>query len=247
MMLTDLNRSPPASTGPPIRAAAPPGRSAGALPMPASLPISGPSSHYVLPGPDAVLWRNDAVRDAFVPAGHVAAFSPVDVLQLVPQHGLIEIRLADGGSGFIDAVRLTPGDRNEARRAFCAYEAGPPPRNGEILGRSATGPARLVLSNRGLQSAVVKLRDTSGRAIAAVYLEPGRSSMLGELPDISYRPEFAVGELWSRACNDFAAGMRAQRFPFYGSPDGLSPLVIPPDPAAMPAPDDISDAAFKGD
>jgi hypothetical protein len=167
-------------------------------------------------------------------------------LRLVPQHGLIEIRLADSSSGFIDAARLNAGDRSEARRAFCAYEAGPAPGNGEILGRSATGPASLALTNRSLQSAVVKLRDGAGRAIASVFLEPGHSAVLGELPDISYRPEFAVGELWSRACNNFAAGMRAQRFPLYGSPIGLSPLVIPPDASSMPA-EDISDAAFEGE
>jgi hypothetical protein len=247
MTLVHIGRSPPIPAGPVIRPAAPPGASSGALPKPASLPAGGPSSHYVSPGPDAVLWRYDASRAAYVPAGHAVAFSPVQVLQLVPQHGLMEVRLADGGSGFIDAARLTLGDRNDARRAYCAYDAGPAPRNGETLARRATGPARLALSNRGLQSAVVKLRDASGRAIAAVFLAPGGSAVLGGLPDISYRPEFAVGELWSRVCNGFAAGMRAQRFPFFASPSGLSPLVIPPDLSAGPAPEDIPDAAFEGD
>ena len=31
------------------------------------------------------------------------------------------------------------------------------------------------------------------------------------MPEGVYRPEFAIGELWSRACNMFAAGMRARR------------------------------------
>lgn len=247
MTLMHVNRSPPTMTGPVIRPAAPPGLSSGVLPKPASLPASGPSSHYVLPGPDAVLWRHDATRDAYVPAGHVAPFSPVQVLQLIPKHGLMEVRLADGGSGFIDAARLTAGDRNEARRAYCAYDAGPTPQNGEILGRSGTGPAHLALSNRGPQSAVVQLRDASGRAIAEVFLAPGGNAVLGDLPDISYRAEFAVGELWSRACRGFAAGMRAQQFPFYGSPAGLSPLIVPPVDSAAPAPVDIPDAAFELD
>jgi curved DNA-binding protein CbpA len=63
-----LRGSPPVSTGPTIRAAAAPGPSTGAPPKPASLPASGPSSHYVSPGLDAVLWRYDAMRNAFVPA-----------------------------------------------------------------------------------------------------------------------------------------------------------------------------------
>jgi hypothetical protein len=192
-----------------------------------------------------VLWRHEAARDTYIAAGHVAAFSSVEALRLVPKHGLVEVRLADGGSGFIDAARLTTGDRAKARRAYCAYEAGTAPRNGELLERVATGPARIALTNRGLQEAVLKLRDTSGHVVAAVFLAPGGSTVVGELPDISYRPEYAVGELWSRACNSFAAGMRAQRFPFYATPAGLSSLVIPPDLSVVAPPEDISDAAFE--
>jgi hypothetical protein len=199
----------------------------------------------VLPGNDAVVWRHDASRDAYVPGGHVAAFSSVEALRLVPEHGLVEIRLADGGSGFIDAARLTTGDRDKARRAYCAYEAGTAPHNGELLERGATGPARIALSNRGLQEAVLKLRDTTGHVVAAVFLAPGGSTVVGALPDIAYRPEYAVGELWSRACNSFAAGMRALQFPFYATPAALSSLVIPPDLSAIPAPADIPDAAFE--
>jgi hypothetical protein len=71
--------------------------------------------------------------------------------------------------------------------------------------------------------------------------------VLGDLPDTSYRLEYAVGELWSRACNSFAAGMRAQRFPYYATPAALSSLVIPPDFSVVPPPEDISDAEFEGD
>jgi hypothetical protein len=247
MTLVQLDRSPPARPRVTIRPAAPPGPAVKAPPEPATLPAAGPSTHYVLPGIDATVWRHDAAGNAYVPAGHVAAFSPVQALRLVAQHGLMEIRLADGGSGFIDAARLTAGDRNQARRAYCAYDAGPPPYNGEVLARRATGAARVTLTNRGAQAVVVKLRDASGHTIAAVFLAPGGAAVVGELPDTAYRPEYAVGELWSRACNGFAAGMRAQRFPFYASPEGLSPLVIPPDLSAAPAAEDIPDAAFESD
>ena len=196
-------------------------------------------------GDDAVLWLHDIARDAYLPAGHVAAFSPVQALRLVPQHGLVEIRLADGGSGFIDAARLAPGDRVIARRAYCAYNAGPSPRNGEMLGRHGDGAARIEISNRGPQPVVVKLRDASGQAAATVFVTPGDSAIVENLPDTVYRPEFATGELWSGACNSFAAGMRAQRFTYYATPSGLSPLVIPPRLSVAPAPEDISDAEFE--
>jgi hypothetical protein len=246
MTLVQLNRPPPPLPRVAIRPVAPPGPAVATSSKPATLPAAGPSTHYVLPGIDAIVWRRDAARNAYVPAGHVAAFSPVQALSMVAQHGLVEVRLADGSSGFVDAARLTAGDRDQARRAYCAYDAGPPPHNGEVLARSAKGAAHIALTNRGTQAAVVKLRDASGHAIAAVFLAPGGGTVLRELPDIAYRAEFAVGELWSRACNGFAAGMRAQRLPFYASPAGMSPLAIPPDLPGAPAPDDIPDAAFEG-
>lgn len=246
MALAQFNRSPPMTSGPAIRPMAPSGPSHGPPPALATVPLTGPSTDYVLPGNDAVLWRHDAARDAYVPAGRAAAFSPVQVVRMVPEHGLMEIRLADGSSGFIDATRVTAGGRDQARRAYCAYEAGTAPVSGEILERRGTGPARISLSNRGLQEAVLKLRDVSGQVVAAVFLAPGSSTVIGDLPDVSYRPEYAIGELWSRACNSFAAGMRAQRFPFFATPAALPLLVIPPGVSVVPAPEDIPDAAFEG-
>jgi hypothetical protein len=222
-----------------------------ATPVPAPLSFAvptadGPATHYVLPSAaDAILWRHDAARDAYLPAGHIAAFAAVRALGLVRQHGLVEIPLADGSTGFIDAVRLEPGDRAAARRAYCAYNAGVPPTNGEILDRHGAGAARLEISNHGPLPAVVRLRDAEGRAAVTVFVSPGDRTTVDNVPDSAYRPDFAIGELWSRACNGFAAGMRAQRFAFYASPAGLSPLVIPPELSVAPAPVDIPDTAFE--
>jgi curved DNA-binding protein CbpA len=249
MAVVQSNRPRLPAQGPVIRPFAP----SASITRPQSLPpmvatASGATTHYVLPtGDDTVLWRRDSAHDAYLPAGRVAAFSPVRALGLDPQHGLVEIGLADGGSGFIAATRLAPGDRGAARRAFCTYEAGPSPRSGEVLGRRGDGAARVEISNRGGQPAVVKLRDAAGQAAATVFVAPGASAIVANLPDTVYRPEFAIGELWSRACNGFAAGMRAQRFAGYASPAGLSPLLIPPDLSVAPAPVDISDAAFEQD
>ena len=194
-----------------------------------------------------MLWLYDVARDTYLPAGRVGAFSPVLALRVVPQHGLLEVSLADGGSGFIDAVRLAPGDRAIARRAYCAYTAGPSPRNGEILRRHGDGTSQVEISNRGSQPVVVKLRDASGHAAATVFVTPGDSAIVANLPETVYRPELATGELWSSACNSFTAGMRAQRFTYYATPSALSPLVIPPRLSAASAPEDISDAAFEKD
>ncbi len=212
---------------------------------PAAVPASGPASHYVLPsGDDATVWRHDAARDAYLPAGHIAAFTPVRALRLVPQHGLVEIGLADGGTGYVDATRLTPGDRAAARRAFCAYNAGAIPRNGEVFSRHGEGTARIEISNRASEPAVVRLRDAAGRAVATVFVAPSENAVVENLPEAAYRPEYATGELWSRACGAFAAGMRAQRFAGFASPSALSPLVIPPELSVNPPPEDISDTAF---
>lgn len=212
-----------------------------------TVPVGGAASHYVLPGgATAVVWRHDAAGDSFLPGGRIADFTAVQALSLVPQHGLVEIRLAGGGSGFIDASRLTPGNRLMAQHAYCAFNAGAPPRNGEVLSRRGQGSARLAISNRSGQPAVVKLRDASGRSVASIFLEPGGASEVG-VPNGVYRPDFALGEIWSRACDAFTTGMRAQRFAGYGSVSGLSPLVIPPDLSLAPAPVDIPDQAFEQD
>jgi hypothetical protein len=59
---------------------------------------------------------------------------------------------------------------------------------------------------------VVKLRDAVGVVAVSVFVAPSGTATVTNLPEASYRPEFAVGELWSRACHGFAAGMRAERF-----------------------------------
>jgi curved DNA-binding protein CbpA len=206
----------------------------------------GTATHFVLPaGGAARLWRYDAARDGYLPGGQLADFTPVRWLRLVPQHGLVEIRLADGDSGFVDAARLAPGDGAAARRSYCTHSAGPAPENGAVLDRQGTGEAHLRIDNHASQPAVARLRDAAGAIAVSVFLAPGGSATVTGLPDVSYRPEFAVGELWSRACNRFSAGMRAQRFADYAMPAALSPLAVPPVPSDAPPPEDIPDAAFE--
>jgi len=215
-------------------------------PEPAAVAAIGAPTHYIVPtGGDAVLWRQGPTRDAYVPQGRLLPFTSVQALRIVPRHGLVEIRLATGATGFVDASRLVPGDGAAARRAYCMYNAGTAPVNGEVLQRRARGAVRLQIDNHGDEPAVIKLRDVSGIAAATVFVDAGATVIVADLPDGSYRPEFATGELWSRACQVFTAGMRAQRFAGYAPLPALSPLAIPPDLSVAPPPVDIADADFE--
>jgi hypothetical protein len=232
----------------PFAPSVPPARGLRAVPMQAAVPAEGMATHYVLPaGGPTILWRRDGGHDTYQPGGELAAFTPIQALRLVPRHGLMEIRLADGGSGFVDAARLAPGDQLAAHRTYCSYNAGPSPDNGEVLDRHGSGDAVLQIANRGGQPVVVKLRDVSGASAVSVFVAPGETAAVTGLPSVRYRVEFAVGELWSRACHGFSAGMRVQRFADYAWPSTLSPLVVPPAASAVPQPEDIPDAAFERD
>lgn len=213
-----------------------------AAPVPLRLP--GVPNVYVLPaGGPAVVWRLDETHHAFVPIGQLPPFSAVQATRVVREKGLVEIRVSETGVGFIEASRVIPGNMIAAHEAYCAYDAGPTPLNGEVLARAGSGSGTLTIRNRGVQPAVVKLRDAAGVSAATVFLEAGGETEVTGLPNGSYRPDFAVGELWSRVCGSFAAGMRAQRFAAPSTLAALSPLIIPP-VAAGQTPVDIPDQAF---
>jgi hypothetical protein len=215
---------------------------------PAPIRLAGTPNYYVVPaaGP-TVLWRHDSERNVYVPNGQLPPFSAVQALRLFRQTGLVEVRVTETVTGFVEALRLAPGNLAAARRAYCAYNAGPLPANGEVLTRQGGGPGSLALDNRTTQPAVVKLRDAAGKVAAAVFLAPGAQAELGGLPEGRFQPEFAIGELWSRACGGFAAGMRAQRLTGFFSLAALTPLTIPPDHPGKIAVVDIPDQAFEHD
>jgi hypothetical protein len=247
MTVVHLTRPTPLVPPPVARAFAP---SVPPLPRTATVQAVTPdgrmATHYVLPAGDAaVLWRPDVERDGYLPGGHLADFTPVRALHLVQRHGLVEIRMADGGSGFVDSARLAPGDRLVAHRSYCTYNAGPPPANGTVLDRHGSGAARLRIDNVGSQPSVVRLRDPMGVVAVSVFVAPGATATVTDLPEASYRPEFAVGELWSRACRGFSAGMRAQRFADFAPLSALSPLAVPPEFSAAAPTQDIPDAVFE--
>jgi hypothetical protein len=249
MTIVELTRPPPPAlpaVARPFAPSVPPVQAPPMAQMQVAMPAAGEATHFVLPARGTtVLWRRDAQRDGYVPAGHLADFTSVEALRLVQPHGLVEIRLADGGSGFVDAGRLALGDQLAAHRSYCIYNAGPSPENGVVLERHGSGESHLRIDNRGSQSTVVKLRDAAGAVAASVFVAPGGTATVTNLPEASYRPEFAVGEVWSRACHGFAAGMRAARFADFAPLSALSPLMVPPDLSAAPPPQDIPDAVFE--
>jgi hypothetical protein len=215
---------------------------------PAPVRLPGIANFYVVPAASpAVLWRHDAERNRMVPMGHLPPFSSVQAVRMVRQTGMLEVLVNDrGGNGFVNADHLMPGDAEAARSAYCSYNAGPTPFDGELLERRGSGNGTLVLENRAVQPAVVKFRDDTGAVIVSVFLGPGSHAELGGLPDGLYRPEFAIGELWSRACNLFAAGMRARRMDEMIRLPGSAPIVLTAD-GGEPAASDVSDQAFEQD
>jgi len=214
-----------------------------AAPRPLSpVRLAGSPTHYVLPGPGpAILWLRDETGQRLVPAARLAAFTTVHAVAFVPDRGLIAVALEGGRLGFVDAARLTPGDAAAARRAFCADQSGPPPTNAEVLARSGSGQSRLMIRNGGEQPAVVKLRDLDGHAQAMVFVAPGVSVRVMGLTGGPWHADVAVGELWSRACALFAAGMRAERLT--GTIQPGSELTLPAGPSGAAA-EDIPDEAF---
>jgi len=245
-------RSPPVVVSTEIRPnAAPvtpltPGAQRAVLYGPTPVQLAGTPNFYVIPTAGAaMLWAKDTARDIFVPIKKLPPFSTVQAVRLLPQNGLAEVEFNETTTGFVNAEYLTPGDADAARRAYCSYNAGSSPHDGELLERRGEGSGSVQLENRAVQPAVVKLRDASGAVALSVFLAPGGHISLVDIRAGTFRADFAIGELWSRACNSFAAGMRARRLAQTVTTGSDARLVVPPDQEAAAA--DISDQAFGQD
>jgi hypothetical protein len=221
-----------------------PGETASLAYGPAPVRLAGTPNFYILPASTpTMLWREDKDRRVLVPWGVLPPFSAVQGLRLFRSNGMVEVRVTDVANGLIEAGRLNPGDTAAAARAWCTYNSGPLPQNGEVLARNAHGPARLTIDNHSGQPAVVKLRSPDGVLVAAIFLGPEGQTTLDDLPEEEVRVDFATGEAWSRACRGFTVGMRAQRVTRPIGPGTHADLAIPPDPSFAPV--DLSDQAFE--
>lgn len=209
------------------------------------------ATHYVLPAGDpATLFDRDPAGDHFVKIGTLVPFTSVEVLRALPAKGFVQVRTPDGRIGFVAGARLTAGDAAAARRGYCIQNAGAPPANGEVFSPRAGGPNTVRVDNRGAAPLMFKLRDANERLAGQVFVMPGESASIGGLPAGAYRPDVATGDLWSRRCNLFMAGMRAQRFAgarqLPGKKDGAGGPQIYEIPPGAGADEliDIPDSAF---
>ena len=212
---------------------------------PAPVRLAGTPNSYVIPaGMPTVLWRADTRNNMLIVLGQLPPFSTVQVVKLIRESAMFEVLVDDQGNGLISADHLTPGTASAARLAYCSYNAGRIPYNGELLERHGEGASRLSLENRAMQPAVVKLRGDNGAVAVAVFLGPRGRAELDRLPEGSYRAEFATGEMWSRACNLFAAGMRPRRLDAAVTLSGATQIIVASG-GGEPASSEISDQAFE--
>ena len=131
---------------------------------------------------------------------------------------------------YMDAARLEPGGVEDARQAYCADQAGAPPGNAELLAQRGRGDSQLVLINRGPEPVAVKLRGSANEAQALIYIAPGMRVTALRLPGGPWHADLAIGELWSRACGRFAAGMETVRLPGIIAPGAT--VTVPPEGGA---------------
>jgi hypothetical protein len=212
-------------------------------PTPAHLP--GTANFYVTPtGGTATLYHLQPDKKTLTPAGQLPPFSTVQGLRLYRQNGFVEILTGERTTAFVQAVHLTPGNLLASHQAYCGYNAGNGPQDGEVLDRNGDGSETLAINNRSVEPAVVRLRNAGGTSVASVYLSPGSHTDLTGLPAGDYHTEYAIGELWSRACNSFAAGMRAWRLREAVRIPGAAALVVTDDKPASDV-EDISQQVFE--
>jgi curved DNA-binding protein CbpA len=179
-------------------------------PQPIYLP--GNANFYVAPSATRTkLYQLQPDQKTLLPTTDLPPFSSVEALRLFRQNGMIEIVTGEHTTGFVQAQHLSPGNRVVARQAYCTYYAGAAPFDGEILQRGVSGKDSLQVENHSVQPAVLRLRTHTGALAVSVFLAPGGQAELEWLPAGELRQEIAIGELWSRACNSFVAGMRAWR------------------------------------
>ena len=225
---------------PPPGPSDPPPATFGAAPV----RLAGEPNLYVLPSASPVtLWRLDDARHGMVPWGQLPPFSAIQGLRIDKQTGMVEVRVTETANGYVTSGLVTPGTAATAAGAWCTYHAGLAPQNGEILTRAGEGKGRLRLENRSAQPLVVKLRGGDGGVTASIFLTPGGQTTAEGLREDHVRVEYATGEVWSRACHGFTAGMRAQVLAGGLTIGQTSGLTVPPVGGTPPA--ELPDQAFE--
>ncbi|MDP6352948.1 MAG: DnaJ domain-containing protein [Alphaproteobacteria bacterium] len=141
----------------------------------------------------------------------LAQFDSVTVVGGETDNGYLPIITPGGMTGFVAAAALTSGAN--ARRDWCAENAGPRPETGDVFAARGTGSHSLGLVNPRRGDALVKLRDRDGRTALSVFVRGGTRITLQNIADGVYKVEFAIGTNYSRACDRFLDGMLAFGLP----------------------------------
>jgi len=111
--------------------------------------------------------------------------------------------------GYLPMEQVGGGTGQAALLAWCGEGAEVVPGNGEEMLRRDRGPHTLVAANQTGADALLKLRNTEGRAVLAVYLRAGAVAQVKDVPEGELRPVYATGSRYSRTCGTFLLGMTA--------------------------------------
>ncbi|MGE4279304.1 MAG: DnaJ domain-containing protein [Magnetospirillum sp.] len=140
-------------------------------------------------------------------------FTTVQILDS-PDPEWAQVRTPSGIIGWVSRRGLYAGTGARHKQDWCEANKGARPEPGEVLMRRASGEHRLMIHNEGRFDAVVKLKTTSGTTVVSYFIPATYHLAVGNIPEGTYRMEFATGTSYSRGCGLFVANMEAGLLPF---------------------------------
>jgi hypothetical protein len=161
-------------------------------------------------------------------------FAAVTTLAVVDDGLWVRVRTPSGVSGYVPTRSLYGGSGEALRHEWCGEHRGAPLVAGEVLMRRATGQHQLLVHNDGRSDAVVKLKTPSGTTVMAYYVPATYHIGVGDIPDGTYRIEFATGSRYSRACGLFVDDMKTAELPVALTLHHVSTMMVSAMPSSMP-------------
>lgn len=140
-------------------------------------------------------------------------FTTVQILDS-PDPEWAQVRTPSGIIGWVSRRGLYAGTGARHKQDWCEANKGARPEPGEVLLRRASGEHRLMIHNEGRFDAVVKLKTTSGTTVVSYFIPATYHLAVGNIPEGTYRMEFATGTSYSRGCGLFVGNMEAGLLPF---------------------------------
>jgi len=140
-------------------------------------------------------------------------FTTVQILDS-PDPEWAQVRTPSGIIGWVSRRGLYAGTGTRHKQDWCEANKGARPEAGEVLVRRASGEHRLMIHNEGRFDAVVKLKTTTGTTVVSYFIPATYHLAVGNIPEGTYRMEFATGSGYSRGCGLFVGNMEAGLLPF---------------------------------